>query len=149
MARTVSLQKYGISILIFVILFPTAQIRDRVLADRQIEGRNFRLAFSLWCKEYRCEEIEWNTKVKIMMSRIPPQSCNAYCLKPLVALYCDIRTISINEPKGTCTITGFEESVESIPHHANLGMSCRHDQGTNIKGFKIKIITTPCDDSED
>lgn len=51
--------------------------------------------------------------------------------------------------KGTCIITGFAESVESIPKHGNLGMSYPHDEGTKIRGFKILINIIPCNEIED
>lgn len=36
----------------FVIQFPTPQIRDMILADRNIEGINFKLRLTLWCNDY-------------------------------------------------------------------------------------------------
>ncbi|KAF8667064.1 hypothetical protein HU200_053240 [Digitaria exilis] len=120
-----------------------------VLLYKSIEGLNFKFALSMWSNDYKCQKIEWNTKVTITMSRIPPQSCAKKWLKPLVAPFCDIRTFSIDERKGTCTITGFAQSVESIPDHVNLGMSYPHEHGTNIKGFKINMHTAPLYDPQD
>lgn len=130
----------------FVIQFATSHIKDMVLSQNTIEGINFRPGLTPWHNAHRSEHISWNTKVRVILSGIPPQGFKKHFIKPLISPYCDIRTSSFDHRSGECTITGFAQSISSIPNHTYLGISYRHDHGTHIKSFRINIHTEACSD---
>ncbi|CAN6168052.1 unnamed protein product [Urochloa humidicola] len=123
----------------YILYFDTPATRDLVNNLGVLRMTTATYALAIWTPYFRNQSIPWETKVMIIVSRIPPNACDPDILPPVLAPYCHIRASTFNKITGTCVIEALTSTVGAIPTYGTIAYRERTPTCTILRTCPVWI----------
>jgi hypothetical protein len=103
----------------FLIVFSTAEMRNRVARQPALEHAGVQLFFRKWTRLAQASFEIWRTKVHLVIEGIPPHAWDEAVVRELLGSSCEIEEIapetSSREDQASFKVTAWTDELERIP----------------------------------